>query len=618
MTSTLSVPFGIPSTPFYRGSGGGATSALVPDVFDVSIGGIPFLIDTTQGRGVVYRSIPLLRRSVDQSQTPSERSLNPQGLWRRSFNTWHLGTGQSEADRPDSLEGRSNASKGVDTWTKWTLSLLDATTIAAASVNTNLAVVAAGSRLYYADGQTLKYTTDPYAGTITWVTVTGTAAANITGLATDGYHVFVAQGASGLYITNTSVSTAASWKTGQADDVDYALSRVMVSSANSIFNVTDSYTAAASALASPLMAHANTSWKWVGHASGVGFIYSAGYVGDASVIYRTTIAADASALSTPIVAGVLPDGEVVTSIYAYLGFVLIGTTTGVRMATSGTSGDLTIGELLDTGSPVRGFEGQGRYVWFTWEGFDLVDGGLGRLDLVNFIGPNTPAYASDLMVASTGNIGTPVTFGAKRVFVAQGTGMVAQGTDKVASGWLTTGTFRYGIADNKTILDILANVIIDAVGASADIYLSEQGATFTLLYSATATGSVTASAGESTGAYHEFKVVLNASAATPSAGASMSVVTAEGYPRTEGTMLIDASVLLVERVTPPRGGEYVVDVADVWNSLRTWWTTREILSWQDLQQRESVMIDDLVFDGTGVDQGRTGREGTVTVRMKVI
>ena len=99
MTSTLSVPFGIPSTPFYRGSGGGATSALVPDVFDVSIGGIPFLIDTTQGRGVVYRSIPLLRRSVDQSQTPSERSLNPQGLWRRSFNTWHLGKLKGLVDR---------------------------------------------------------------------------------------------------------------------------------------------------------------------------------------------------------------------------------------------------------------------------------------------------------------------------------------------------------------------------------------------------------------------------------------------------------------------------------------------------------------------------------------
>ncbi|MCA1842162.1 MAG: hypothetical protein LC792_03040, partial [Actinobacteria bacterium] len=99
-----------------------ATTTDVPSRLPVAINGHAFLADP-----VVRQTVPVLRQQADTSPEAGEQSLNPQGLWRRSQESWHHGAGQ------DFLDGRHGASpygatyvdpsrfrssKGVDVWTK--------------------------------------------------------------------------------------------------------------------------------------------------------------------------------------------------------------------------------------------------------------------------------------------------------------------------------------------------------------------------------------------------------------------------------------------------------------------------------------------------------------------
>jgi hypothetical protein len=132
---------------------------------------------------------------------------------------------------------------------------------------------------------------------------------------------------------------------------------------------------------------------------------------------------------------------------------------GVRFAQPDSNGNLQIGPLIETGSSVRCFEGQGRYVWFGWENYDSTSTGLGRLNLTAFpetvdTGARVPAYASDLMVTGQGSVLSIATFNDIRVFTVAGSGVWAETTTKVASGVMTSGRITYGLPDDKTALSL--------------------------------------------------------------------------------------------------------------------------------------------------------------------
>src|SRR5688572_4888097 len=130
----VSVAFG---TPFFTG---GTTTAEVPSRFDVALNGRPYMLDfREQGENMQRRSIQILRDQADTSDSPGEQSLNPEGLWRRSQESWERGAGQTYFDRRDSDPTRFRSSKGVDPFsTRWALGLLPDTASKRASANTNL------------------------------------------------------------------------------------------------------------------------------------------------------------------------------------------------------------------------------------------------------------------------------------------------------------------------------------------------------------------------------------------------------------------------------------------------------------------------------------------------
>ena len=84
------------ATPFYTGS---ATNADTR--WDVSIGGHGYQIDTAMIDQFGKQSVPMIRQQSDSADRPAETSLNPEGLWRRASESWHLGAGQTWLEKPD-------------------------------------------------------------------------------------------------------------------------------------------------------------------------------------------------------------------------------------------------------------------------------------------------------------------------------------------------------------------------------------------------------------------------------------------------------------------------------------------------------------------------------------
>jgi hypothetical protein len=218
----------------------------------------------------------------------------------------------------------------------------------------------------------------------------------------------------------------------------------MVAGGTSLYNVT-----AGGALPAALLTKA-TGWTWVDMAGGQSQIYAAGYSGDKSLIYRIQILADATALGAPIIAGELPDGEIIRSIKGYLSYIVIGSDLGIRFCSVNTDGSLNIGALIPTTSPVYDMEGQDRFVWYGLTNYDASSTGLGRMDLSTFTGALTPAYATDLMATGQGTVRSVVTFGNYRLFTIDGLGVYYEtASTPVSTGTFTTGLVGYGISDKK-------------------------------------------------------------------------------------------------------------------------------------------------------------------------
>ncbi len=612
-----------PPTPLFTGTAG-AVSADVPGLFDIAINGLGLMIDFEADERYRFQTIPLLRAQSDSGSTPGANSLNPEGLWRRAWEEWHLGAGQNDLDRTTSDGRRYRTSKGVSPWERWELTLLHDTDESLSSASTNLKVLSAGDRLYVTDGQTLRFTTDPFAGVPSYTAVTGTAAAAITSVASSGFRVMIAQGASGLYRSETNVSTAQSWVTGTIDQVANVKGRVLVSSGVEIHEITAALDATADTLANhgtELFTHPDSGFSWVDFAEGLNHIYAAGYAGDKSEIYRITIQPDGTGLTAPTIAGRLPDGEIVTSIYGYLGFVLIGTTRGFRLAVSNTDGNLAIGALVETNSPVRAWEGQEQYVWFTWEEFDATSGGLGRIDLQNLSDEAglVPAYASDLMATSTANITSVATHSNKRVFAVSGDGIYAESDDLVAEGTIDSGLIGFGLSEDKTAVNIRTSQLF--TGGSIEVLLCEDDAGFTSLGTA-ATGSLTTfSANELRGTRHEVRLKLVRDGTDSTLGPKVLSSILQAYPNAPGSQVVTIPIDLRSVVKTGNGTNHYQDIIEIRDAIEALWLNRTLTTFQEGSRSHVGIVEDFAYEAEdtsdrGADFGKT--QGTATVRFKII
>lgn len=606
----------------YRGGAtyftGTATSALVPNVFPIAINGRPYLIDAKSGE-FSRQFDDRVRNSMDQSNEPGESSINSQGLWRRSQSSWHYGAGQTYSDTPDAENYRFNNSKGINVWENGKLSLLSATSSAYSTSNTNLYMATADTRIYGSDGQSIKYTTD----WSTFTTVTSTAASDIYSLASDGYNVFFSYANGDIGQTNAGTSVASSYITGiEAGKIVYARGRLMVAGQstdkNKIWNIT---TTPGSSANNPtaLYTHPNTNFTWVSFAGGQNHIYAAGYAGNKSLIYKTTIKADGTSLDIPTVAGELPQGEVVHEIDSYLGYILIGTDLGIRFCSADGDGNLVIGPLIQIDHSVKCFAGIGQYVYFGWTNYDTVSTGIGRMDVGTQVFTNQPAYATDLMATGQGTVVDLHEFDGKPVFTVSGLGAYRpHATNLVASGTLDTGLFRWGVMDPKFVpkWDLHTESLNGSV--SFDISPNSQGFTTIGVASTAATSSSTFDGLEPYVFDVEVRLTL-----TPTSDLLTSPVVnrwmGRAYAAPFRSEIFSVPILLYKQVNV-RGRDYFFDVDDELSRLRLLVSNPSVISYQENTSKYSVIVENIQWKPTDSPQspGEWDWDGTCVIIMRSV
>lgn len=599
------------STPFYTGR---SVSLEVPGSFPVALAGHNYMVDLASqdlhGEFFYRRSVPVLRSQADQSTTPNESSVSPDDMWRRSFSSWHLGAGQTHADRDNSSPYRFRSSKGVNVWSKWKTTLHPDTAKVLTSAN-NVRMVTAGSRTYLLDGQNIKYSADITAASPTFTTVTGTPASTPTAITTDGYTVYVSY-PTALYTTNTGTSAATISSVTQVFTLlGYAKGRLLGANSNVLYNIT---TLASNP--SALYTHPNSNFTWVAFTPGPSSIYCMGYSGDKSLLYRTNVKADGTALDIPVACGELPDGEILRSALGYLGLVVLGSDVGVRLASTDSAGNLTIGGLIRIGS-VRALVGYDRFVWFGWTNYDSTSTGLGRLDLQNFTDTDTPAYASDLMATAQGIVGSVVVVGGVAVFAVDASGIWAPTTALVASGSMDSGLITYDLADPKTAMFVNVKTAALPTGASVVTALSADGDTFATVGTHSTAGSSGPTedhtVGQVRGETFELRQTL-ARATDTSTGPTLTRHTLRAYATPSRSFEWVLPLIIQDSVNPYGSQAYAMNVATETDYLFDLLNT--LVTLQVGSQSFQVFVQDVIALPHHLAADRSAYEGTVSVHLK--
>jgi hypothetical protein len=601
---------------FYTGAT--AVSSEVPFPYDVAIGGRPYMLDRAIDQ-FRHDTIPILNNNVVVANSNGEQVISRQGFWIASVDNWTHGAGQVYLDRGDSDPARFRSSKGINIWTRSELSLLQTTLRKRASVQTNLNLIVVGSLVYLVDGTSLVFTVDLAATSPAFSDAAiqaGEGAQTINSVCTDGFNIYAALGSNGIHTTTRGATSSTHYNALAADLIDYVNGRLMAAAGDSIYNII-----ASGAAPAPLFTRspANTDFRWVGFAAGPTHIYAAGFSGDKSLIYKTSVKPDGTALDAPSVAAQLLDGEIVRSIQAYAGsLLLIGTDKGFRLADIDGNGNLTIGVLVPISAPVRCFEPQEKYVWFGWTNYDSTSTGLGRMDPsvdVSGTGSLGAAYASDLMATAQGNITSVVTFQDRRMFAVAADGFWVEDTaNKVPVGSLDSGLISYGITESKVaaFLDTRYRVLT----GTHRVYIAKQDGVFSAVGSHSPDLPLDQfSINQLKSEAFEIRNELDRDGTNTNTGPVLVRYTLKASPVIDVGEFFLVPVILAE-VLDVHGTPDAMDVVENLAYLKALRRDVSIITYQELSTPYTVIVADETFVPTDPTMDRRGYQGTCILKLK--
>jgi hypothetical protein len=438
--------------PWFEGHA--ATIENVPSTWPVAIGGHGYMVEPE-----LYERtfVPVQRDPSDDSTEPGEQSLSPAGLWRRSQSDWSLGAGQLWLDQDESTRHRFNESLGVDVFNDSYVTLLPITEEKRDTAQSNLRLLVAGSRLYVADGQTVRFSdgtdSEQNATWVTgWTTATGLPAANVLDMASSGTNVYVLMGDNSIYRA-TLGTTAFTLYYNPPSTVPtrmwIALGRLFMSDGRTLYEVN------ATPGETSVFVHPDPGMVWsalVGSPSG---IFVAGNIGQNGEVRRLVVNTSGSGFDVPVVAAEFRN-EQINALEAVGQNLFIGTSGGFRYAPI-TDAGLDYGPLVQTGA-VHAFAtdtiDNETFIWFTWSNIVAGSSGLGRIRPARFTAPRVPAYASDIYTTAGGTSLAAASLHDRRYFAISGAGFYGATENFVASGTLSTGRIRYGMLDAKVFSDL--------------------------------------------------------------------------------------------------------------------------------------------------------------------
>lgn len=526
--------------------------------YDVAVGGLPFFLAPTDQNPYQRETAPYRKDQFDNGQEPGEQSLT--GWWIRSQSSFHVGDGINFYD-PSAGEAskyRFADSQGVDVWTKGQVTLLkdmdNNHVTTGAVVGTDHQHTNQHVRPIQYNGTNAVLLHDefdvdkivPGAAPVHFIDYVPGTTEKVYAICDDGVNAYwvtnqVHGGANKLHmykkpLTGSSASTADETLMFRGDSIvityakmDFIKDRIILCVNNRVYELATT----ATSLPSPIYTNPNTNYHYTSVAASGPAIYTAGHSGIYSTIqkYTLTTAGAMPTLTQAIVAAEFPAGEIVEKIYYYLGYMMIGTNKGVRVAAiNDQDGSLGYGPLVvETSQPVYDFAARDRFVWCA-SGIGTVDAGLIRIDLGQNI-ENEPlrfAYANDLQVTqSTEHYTTGVSFiGATNRLAfctayntTDGAIYTESATVLRPTGYVTTGAIRYGTLEPKNFKFVRARG--DFTHGAMDIYaVDSANNTYTIITYNSAVGTPEAATTNPEGPqeYLSYKFTLSRSATSTSQG----------------------------------------------------------------------------------------------------
>jgi hypothetical protein len=406
--------------------------------YDTALGGMPFIYAISDARPYVRQTAPYRKEQFDNQTEPGEQSLT--GWWIRSQSSFQDGTGITFYD-PALIPGegtfRFADSKGVNVWTEGEVTLLNNTatshyTTGVVRANGKPSQIARSIQWAGTNGVLLVdgYDVDKIAidGTDThFIDYAAGTDKPVYAICDDGVNAYWVTAIldsgvdkTAVYkkpLTGSSASTAdvtlmfsSSTIVANEATMEYVKDRIIMAVNNKIFE----FATTASSLPTAVYTHASTSVVFTSVAASGTAIYVSAFEGIQSYIYKFTLSTSTGSmpsLTSAITAAQMPTGEKIFKIEYYLGYMLIGTNKGIRVATVSDDGSIIYGPLMvETSQPVYDFAFRDRFVWATTG--VAGEGGVIRIDLGNDLGGLRFAYANDLWLDNgvTGYVTTSCAF----------------------------------------------------------------------------------------------------------------------------------------------------------------------------------------------------------------
>jgi hypothetical protein len=615
--------FGVapPAGLFYNG---GSVTALVPYIFPIALDGRPYMPDLSQPfyRQQRRQLEPLIRTQADTSNEPGEQTMDPNGLWRRSFEDWVLGAGQRYLDRSTSVPNGYWASKGVDTLTtKWQVSLLPDVRNVGPSSSANPLLIWAAAYMYVIEGGAVYYTaiSNVFPGASPpWTLIPGLPSGQVSSACTDGYSIYLAYGAAGIWKVDP-VGVLTQYVSAAIDTaavIGYANGRLMLGNLNSVYNII----AGGASLGTALIVFGNPNARVTCFAEGNNWLYIGMNVGGIGYIYGTQTTSDGTTLEPPSVQGQLPNGEKIYSMYGYLGYLVVGSGLGVRTCQQGSTG-VTLGTLIPTPSPVMCLVAWGAFVWFGWTNYDSASTGLGKLSLTNWVVEGLlPAYSSDRMAAGQGVVNSTIILNGHVLFAVVGMGFFLDAATLVGSGTVQSGYILYDLTDPKV------PALLDVQGAAAQEHgtyamsVSVDGGPFQQVGSAAPVALITNTYTLSlvSGSRFEVLMTLYADVVTPSTGPVITRWTLRSYPAPLRPRTWQLPLVLNTVVQDQTGQDWEFDPETEINALEQMANNAVPVVYQEGYEAYLVFVTDVSFIARTVTTDRHYFNGLALVNIQSI
>lgn len=610
------------------------------------------------------QTAPFKKDQFDNQQEPGEQSLT--GWWIRSQSSFHHGAGikfYDPATGGDIVTNRYYDSKNVNVWTKGQATLLRAM-VQGHNTTTTLAT----NKRPRQSTRSIQWTTSgtTYDGVLLhdgwdldkiksdgsvvhFVDYNTGTAEPVFAACDDGTYAYwvtnaVAGGANKLHMWKKPLNGDA---TSTADEVlmftatgvvatnavmEYVKERIVLCVNNAVYEVPTT----SSALPTAIYTHPNTAYVYTSITASGPAIYVAGYNGIKSSIVKFTLTTSGTmpTLTSAITAAEMPTGEIVYSIYYYLGLLMIGTSKGVRASfVSDQDGSISYGPLIvETFQPCYGFAGRDHYVWCA-TGVAGEPGTI-RIDIGVAVETLRYAWANDVYKAEvSGHSTTGVAF-------IGNTDQIAFCTDKVGSdngyiyvesastlatdGYIQTGNIRFNTLEKKHFERLIARGNYD-YGSMILLTVDKDGNQFDhITYSPTVNNvEVTTEPPSAATEYVAYKFELFRDTTDTTKGPTFKGYQAKALIATARHRIMQFSVFCydieTDRYNAVRGFEG--SALSRLTALEQAEEDGDILTWQDFTTNESrsVVIEQITFTrATPPDKRFTGFGGVIQLTLRTV